>query len=173
MSVNTFQIKEMLELAGSLDQRFKYNPEFLTGWQDILSPYDFDLPQLKEAVRRHYREQTRTIGPSDIIARAQEQKRFSERRSRGNVDCQFCDDEGWVLDPGDKYGWAVKCTHVLGQRIEVKPGHVPAGTPVPKTPEEIQASLAEYWATVHNYSERHRKRTPTQSAPDYDPDAWG
>lgn len=102
-----------------------------------------------------------------------------ERRALPRHDCEFCDELGYVLDPGDKYGWLVPCDHFAGQTIPVKPGHHPEGRR-PRTPEEIRASLEDYWTGVRNmFGGKYagpvvpRNRGPEpEPAKDYDPDAW-
>lgn len=39
----------------------------------------------------------------------------------GSRTCQLCDEYGWVLDPEDQLGWAVKCRHDPHQLLPKKP----------------------------------------------------
>ncbi|BCK58338.1 hypothetical protein [Nocardia wallacei] len=38
--------------------------------------------------------------------------------------CKFCDEYGWVHDPYDRYGWAIRCRHDPHQLRPVKPADV-------------------------------------------------
>ncbi|MCM6777743.1 hypothetical protein NDR87_30090 [Nocardia sp. CDC159] len=42
----------------------------------------------------------------------------------GSRSCPYCDEYGWVIDPDDRYGWAIRCRHDPHQLRPVKPDSV-------------------------------------------------
>lgn len=161
--------------------RFTFKPEIIPVWMDLCAPYEFSAQQVRQAADVHFRESRMTLTPADLIEQAQKLdggRRSGPSRLSPNPECSLCDDEGWVLDVDDRLGWVVPCDHFAGGRpIDPRPGHVavrtPDGTvghPRPRTPEEIEASLVNYWAGVR---EQHGGKTQrSRRRPEYDPDGW-
>jgi hypothetical protein len=73
--VNARDVNIMLTKAALLDARMKRNDpveqaDMATEWAFIL--HDVTLPAALDAVRAHYRRETRTITPADVVAYAEE-----------------------------------------------------------------------------------------------------
>lgn len=180
-------MQAVLALASALDPRIPQASEAtVAAWTEAFSGYNFELEDLLRATHRHYQETPDRIMPSHVIKHAKREAAARRRRKwrDGITGCGLCDEEGWVNDPDDKYGWAIRCRHTHTQELKVKPGYTqPAGRP--KTREQIQASLDAYWLGVREHSEqkaaqsgtqpqgRGDRRPPSSSGPgSYDPDAW-
>lgn len=180
-------MQSVLALASALDPRIPQASEAtIAAWTESFSDYNFDLEDMLRAVNNHYREASERVMPNHVIKHAKRECAMRRRRRwREGIDaCPDCDEEGWVLDPDDMLGWAVRCRHSSTQEIPVKPGHAPQTRPT--TPEAIQASLDGYWKGVRTAAEERRasgvgrrgprdyRRPPPRSGGgnQYDPDAW-
>ncbi|MBB3040171.1 hypothetical protein [Hoyosella altamirensis] len=121
-------------------------------WANILDRYHPTKTELLAAVEHHHHDETTLLKPATLI-RALKAIRGTTREHKtsphADPNCPYCDDQGWILDPNDKYGWAIRCQHDPNQRITTKPGHQPP-QPVPATPEEQQQALANYWTTIRH-----------------------
>lgn len=180
-------MQAVLALASALDPRIPQASEAtVAAWTEAFSDYNFELEDLLRATHLHYQETSDRVMPSHVIKHAKREAAMRRRRkwAEGIAGCTLCDDEGWVHDEDDRYGWAVRCRHNIHQEIPVKPGHGPS-TGRPQTQEQIQASLDAYWLSVRAYSDQKKaryasqpqskgdRRSPSSSGPvPYDPDAW-
>lgn len=166
MSGYRHAVQLALDTAKAIDPRFPAVTDGLvTAWVDLLDRYGFSASQLSEGVREHYRQANRSLTPADLIKAVPSERAGRPDRER-ILGCSYCDDEGWVLDPGDRYGWAVRCRHELGQRIDVKPGHVPPGK-APDGARGWQARREGYWAGVRELAGTPRRSNPRYSPGDY------
>jgi len=173
-------LEEILRRAQVVSNgRFTFSAEIIPVWMDLLEGYDFSAQQLKKAADNHFRSSRTALTPADLIEQAEKiTGRSGSRTVTPNFDCTLCDDEGWVLDSEDRWGWAVPCSHFVGQTegIRVKPGHTRRDDrKTPRGRTAILATLQNYWATIqdnaHTKSPKVPRRRP-QTEPGYDPDRF-
>lgn len=69
---------------------------------------------------------------------------FPKHHGSASVDsCTMCDDQGWMLDEDDWYGWVIPCQHRPDQLLQQKPGHIPPDQRALVTPEQRRVRWSE------------------------------
>lgn len=141
--MNRNDVADVLTAISAYDQRTVGEPDIIA-WHAAIG----DLPKdvAIEAVAMHHKISAERIKPFHVNELVRNIR--NDRRERGLTGpiasgCRFCDEQGWVIDTEDRYGWAIRCEHDERQLLEVQPGHMPHGAP--RTPEEREYALAVYW----------------------------
>src|SRR5688500_15001345 len=114
MSITREDMQDVLALASAQDPRIpQASQATVEAWAEALSDYTFDLDDMIKAVHAHYLESADRLMLTHLVKHAKKARAIRRRRewSEGIPDCNLCDEEGWVLDPDDKYGWAIRCRH--------------------------------------------------------------
>ena len=139
------------------------NPSTSTvyAWAEHFRSNQLSREDCLEGVRLFYQDPGHDkVKIGDIVAKAREVRRDRAQRTPNTEEsveaaapsafCKLCDEQGYVLDPHDLYGWAVKCTHMEGQLIRAQPGHV-SHQMTPVTDEEKELAMSRYWTARHRF----------------------
>lgn len=155
--MNRNEVADVLSAISAYDRRTIGDPDVIA-WHAAIGDLPKDLAL--DAVVIHHKTSSEFMKPSHLntLARDIRQDR-AQRGLTGSIGsgCRFCDEQGWVIDTQDRYGWAIRCEHDERQLLEVQPGHVPHKTP--QTAEQREQSLDIYWTgrREHPVYKPHRR----------------
>ena len=157
----TGEAAQVLARCATYDPNFNEpDPQMVVGWADLFTAHQLDVNDLLAGVRRHYLNSSDRATPAAVIANARDIRQDRAMRSENpdpaappipdeeeQVACRVCDEQGWLLDPNDLYGYAVRCAHRESQWVKAKPGHTPFPV-TPSTDEDRAESMNKYWSAL-------------------------
>ncbi|MEU4075450.1 hypothetical protein, partial [Streptomyces parvus] len=132
MTMTDDQVRDLLVVIVGYDRRASLDAATVTAWTEAARRAGWRHAEAVEAVRAHYDQSRDVLLPAMVTERIRATRRLPPLPGSGkqvlspksDPNCKLCDEYGYVIDPDDKYGWAIVCQHDPHQLLPQKPASV-------------------------------------------------
>lgn len=151
MTISRDQITELLQVVASYDNR-RVTVAMVDAWIEQGRRGSWHIQDALNAVHSHFQGSKATLYPLDITERIRAARNLPQLpgQPNGQPACVRCDEQGFVKDSYEKYGWVIRCRHDPQQLLARKPDDVHEAARLIKEGRALEEQNPGYYRRAHD-----------------------